>query len=507
MKIAFVVKGIKENIGVEYLSAALKEKGHSVTLIYDPSLFEDLYFHNKLLARCFSYENTIIEKINNFKPDLIGFSVLSDDFSWSLRVAGALKKINTAPIIFGGLHPTLAPEEVIKEEVVDYVCLGDGEEPLAELLEKMRREEDTCLVDNIWAKKNGAIIRNPLRKLKENLDEFPFPDKDIFYKQHPLFLRQAYKTITARGCPNSCSYCYNSCLRKLYRGKGSYLRRRSVDNVISELAIAKEKYKISRVTFLDDTFIYDRNWLSNFVEKYRNKIELPFACTLYPSFVNKDIVRLLKEGGCTTVNMGIQDLNEELRSTVLNRKDSNSDIKKAIRLVKKSGIFMYTTVIFGLPSQKERDLVEDVIFLNKYRPDIPDSNWMRYYPNTAIVDFALAHNILTLKEVEKINRSREFRPYAFRGHGFSLKALRYRNLLFLTCILPKDIVSGIIKNKLHYLLPPFDMRPFILAITFVVNKLLRRKKQVYPVFSVRDIASYYLYFIFKRVFSWEKSAV
>lgn len=502
MKVAFVVKGIRENIGVEYLSAVLKQRGHSVALVLDPSLFEDLYFYNKFLARCLNYDDVIVEEIANIKPHLIAFSVLSDDFAWALRIARNLKRTISVPIIFGGLHSSSVPELVIKKDVVDYVCIGEGEEVLTELLDYIEKDKDTSCINNIWFKRNGTIIKTPFRRLKENLDELPFPDKDIFYNQHPLFLKQAYKTITSRGCPNSCSYCYNSYLRNLYRDKGRYLRRRSVDNVISELILAKERYKINRITFLDDTFIYDLKWLRSFISKYKDYIGLPFSCTLYPAFVNKEVVRLLKEGGCITVNMGIQDINEKLRRSALNRKDTNLDIERAIRLVKKSNIFMYTTIILGLPTQKEEDINDTVHFLNKFRPNIPDSNWMRYYPKTAIVDFALKHNLLTQKEIDRINESQEFRPYAFRGHGFSFKALRYRNLLFLTCILPKNLISKILRGRLYYLIPPVDMRVCILMIVFIFNRLSRKRKQVYPIFSFNDIFNYYFYFIRKRIFLW-----
>lgn len=498
MKVALVARGV-ENIGLEYLSAALKNKGHSVHLIFDPSLFKSFYFYNKFLAKCFNYKDIIIDEIKNINPDLVGFSVLSDDFSWALSLSSFIKTRKNIPVIFGGLHPTLVPELVIKHDEVDYICIGEGEEAIGELADSLEHNDDGSHINNIWAKRNGRIVNNPIRRLNEKLDNLPFPDKDIFYQQYPVFVRQSYKIITSRGCPNACSYCYNSYLKKIYANNGKYLRRRSVDNVISELIIAKQKYKSKIITFLDDTFVCDDDWLNEFAEKYRKAISLPFFCTIHPSFVNKKNVRLLKMSGCKVVNMGVQDLSEVIRGKILNRNDNNIDIKRAIRLIKKSGIFIYTTVILGLPTQREKELRDTIITLNEYRPDVADSNWLRYYPKTSILESAVEHNILTRDDIERINNSYEFKPYGLGGHSFSVKVLRYRNLLFLSGILPKKMIIWILRRNLYYLIIPVDMRSFILAIIFAYNRILRRRKYIYPIFSIRDIVFYNLYFICRKI--------
>lgn len=498
MKIVFVARGI-ENIGVEYLAAALKQEGHSAFLVFDPSLFNNFYFLNKTLANFFNYNDIIIDEIANIKPDLVAFSVLSDDLSWALSLAGRLKKHIRVPVIFGGIHPTSVPELVIKEDPVDFVCIGEGEKPLLELADSIMRGADETCIKNIWAKKDGKIIENPIGELNEDLDSLPFPEKDIYYKKYPVFYDQAYKILTARGCPHVCSYCYNSYFRKIFHGKGKYLRRRSADNVISELVIAKNKYKIKRVAFLDDTFIYDHSWLNDFLTKYKENIRLPFMCTVHPSLTNKKVVRLLKDAGCTVVNMGIQDLNENLRREVLNRNDSNGDIRRSIKLIKKSKIFMYTTVILGLPKQGEKEVIEIVGFLNNNRPDVPDSNWLRYYPKTSITDFSFKHGLLQTDDVDRINKSYGFHPYGLGGDTFNKKLLKFRNLLFLTCILPKKLIAKIIEEKIYNLMPPVDLRTPILAIVFFKNSIYNNRKYIYPVFTISNIISFNLYFISKKV--------
>ncbi len=499
MKIVFVAREM-ESTAIEHLAAVLKQDGHIVSLAFDPSLFISFYFQHNPLARFFSYSKIVVDEIEDVKPDLVAFSVLSDDLSWALDLARKIKSRMAVPVVFGGIHPTSVPEHVIKENGVDFVCVGEGEYPLRELAVAIEQGEGQTCIWNIWAKEGGRIVKNPVRELIENLDALPLPDKDIFYKKHPVFYDQAYKILTARGCPHACSYCYNSYFRKAFYGKGKYLRRRSVGSVIEELILAKEKYRMKRVTFLDDTFIYDQRWLEDFLEQYQANIKLSFMCTVYPSLVNKKVVRLLRNAGCTVINMGIQDINENLRASVLNRHDSNRDIRRAIRLIKKSRIFIYTTIILGLPQQDESDVVATVRFLNENRPDIPDSNWLRYYPKTVITEFSFKQGLLHADEIKGIDQSYAFRPYGLGGHAFSQNLLKLRNLLFLTCILPKELIVKILDGKTFYLLPSVDLRSFELVIVFLKNIFLNGRRNIYPVMTPFNIFSFYGYFMGRKFF-------
>ena len=114
--------------------------------------------------------------------DLIGFSVISDTYGWACQIAGELIKRIDIPVIFGGIHPTSVPDIVIKEDFVDYVCAGEGEEAMVELCDALQQGKDTTSIRNVWTKRNGRIIKNPLRPLISDLDSLPFPDKELYYK-------------------------------------------------------------------------------------------------------------------------------------------------------------------------------------------------------------------------------------------------------------------------------------------------------------------------------------
>ena len=269
MKIAFVCFE-EEQLGVEYLSAVLKSRSHKTKLFFEPSLFNDSLLKIGFLSRLFSFKSIITKELENFKPGLVCFSTISDYYVNACDLAKSIKKSINVPVVFGGIHPTSVPEEVIKNSFVDYVVVGEGEYALLDLISALEKNKDATSIANIWTKKNKRVIRNPVRPLIENLDNLPFSDKELFYEKAP-FLASRYTTVTSRGCPFRCTYCNNSYLQKLYSGS-KYFRRRSVDNVIEELKLAKKKYKPRWIIFHDETFTINTNWLKEFAYKYRKEI-------------------------------------------------------------------------------------------------------------------------------------------------------------------------------------------------------------------------------------------
>jgi hypothetical protein len=130
MKIAFVHLG-RENLGIEYLSAVLKQDGHAVTLHYDPGLFgiNDNVFYVPRLEKRYARDARIVDEIVIAPPDLLCFSVYTGTYQWCLDIARRVRDRVPCPIVFGGIHVTLVPHEVLKHEVVDYALVGEGEGP------------------------------------------------------------------------------------------------------------------------------------------------------------------------------------------------------------------------------------------------------------------------------------------------------------------------------------------------------------------------------------------
>ncbi len=139
MRVTFVMMGW-ENLSVQYISSYLKQQGHEVRLAYDQSLFDDKnYLCMPVLARVLNQGNNVVKQAIDTQPDLICFSAMSVTHQWALKTAKEIKKPLDVPIVFGGIHAIICPEEIIVKDQVDMVCLGEGEHALAELLGSMEK--------------------------------------------------------------------------------------------------------------------------------------------------------------------------------------------------------------------------------------------------------------------------------------------------------------------------------------------------------------------------------
>jgi len=204
MKILFFAKG-QETLAIEYLCASLKNAGHEVELLFEPELDGGMGFLPPYLLKWLRNEDLWIKAIEKISPDLVALSCPLNIYPFVKQVVKLVKQYFDIPVIIGGGHATLAPDYILANENIDMVCLGEGEEPLVELADKMTSGKDYTDTKNIWFKKKGTIIRNPVRSLLEEIDCLPFPDRDLFYK-YGCFSGNVY-FVAGRGCPYHCTYC------------------------------------------------------------------------------------------------------------------------------------------------------------------------------------------------------------------------------------------------------------------------------------------------------------
>lgn len=496
-KIAFIYPGY-ENLGIEYLSANLKIKGFDTALFLDPVLFsESGFIRNKLLGEVFSFRKRILKEIVNYQPDLVCFSVITDNYKWASGWAQEIKKHIPAPIIFGGIHPTAIPERVIREPFVDYVCIGEGDIVIVELAQALRDKKDTLSIQNIWAKKEGFICKNEVRPLIKDLDVLPFPDKDIFYSRAPIF-NDGYLISTSRGCPFRCAYCCNNIYHQLYNEAGKAIRRRSINSVLEELRGAKLKYRPRFVHFVDDVLNSNRDWILNFLYKYRKDIRLPFSCYIYPDAVDSATVKNLKESGCFKIQMGLQVVDENKRRSVLKRESSEEKIARAIDGLKGAGIFVTCDNILGFPDEKEEELVSLAHFYNEHMPNHCENFWLRYYPKTEITKWALDNKYIDDRLNDRIENG-DYNLGLVRRPAYTdvkSSADKFAFLLNIYPFLSGKIRLFILKHRLYRFLPKISG-----VLLLIIIKIFNHPR--YDFNTLRTIKRY-LYFTLKKIFFFSR---
>lgn len=385
MKILFVYRGFK-SLGIGHLSSCLKKAGHKTDLYLDYALFDDGSLSIKFLSDQFDWKNAFRKKMESYQPDIVALSAATNMYRWACEAARVAKEYGVRTII-GGVHPTSVPEEVIKNKDFDILCIGEGEEAMVELASRLEAKEKINNIANLWIRENEAVITNEIRPLIQDLDKIPYPDFDLFY-QYKGINKDTHWIISARGCPYSCTYCYNNSYKKIYKGKGKYVRRRSVDNVIDELKEAKDKYGLRFIVFFDDIFTMDIDWIRNFAARYRSEIDIPFHCSGRAELITTDIVDELKKCGCVEIELAVESGNKDIRNRLLKRNMSNEQISSAFNAIKKRNIITRADIMFGLPDETSKTMWESIELLKKCNIDFITYGIFYPYPKTELAEYA-----------------------------------------------------------------------------------------------------------------------
>ena len=384
MKQILFIYPMKESssLGIECLSSYLKSKGCHADLILDD---------NK------DFKKRLKDRLKQYDPDFIGFSVMAEDYGWSKKIGALVRSLTDIPIIFGGNHPTGCPDEVISNAFVDYVVRSEGEEALLEIMKYPKKNN----IKNVWVKRKNKIYKNSLRPLIQDLDLLPLPDKSLFMNEGNHYT-EMYLCMVGRGCPFGCSYCFNNYMRKLHKGEMWLRNKRKPENVIKELKIAKEEMNPKLVYFIDDVFTSNKEWLSKFLKMYKEEINLPFKILGHVLFTDNDVCKMLKTAGCIEVELGLQTPFESIRKGVCKRSESNNQIIQATKCLKDNKIVVSVSHIFGLPNQRYQNWEKGLNFYIKLKPNKIADFWLQYYPNTEIVNIGFARGCLKAGHLNKV---------------------------------------------------------------------------------------------------------
>jgi radical SAM superfamily enzyme YgiQ (UPF0313 family) len=312
---------------------------------------------------------------------------------WAYATARTLKERFSTPIIMGGVHPTLFPED-IDLRYADYVCIGEGEYPVLELMNAIAKGEDGSQIKNLWCRNNGTVIKNPLRDLIQDFDPLPLPYREIYYKYRFIRDLPIKRFISGVGCPYRCTFCHNPLQKKIYEGRGTFIRKKSVSRVIAEVRSVKDRYPLHNVHFSDDTFVLDKEWLKEFLAAYRREISLPFSCNIRIDQVNQEMIRDLAESGCYGISFGIESGSERIRNTILKKHLREEDIVTNAKIIKRQGIKMIVTNLMGVPEETLDDAFETVAINQKIGADYTRAGVLIPYPKTEIVNYAIERGLL-----------------------------------------------------------------------------------------------------------------
>jgi len=364
--------------GLASIATYIEKNINSVEITVIDSNFEDVF-----------------KNINEIKPDVIGLSAMTVEYSKAIEIGKKIKKINNAPIIIGGVHISTLP--VSLEKIFDLGIIGEGEETMLELVKLYEKKhmfniEDLEKIKGIVYYAKGKIKTTEARPLIKDLDCIPFPDKKYihknYFKKRINFDKKlvTYPIMTSRGCPYRCLFCSTSRFWKT-------IRFNSAGHVVAEIKDLIKNYKVERITIWDDLFTIKKDRIEKITELLKKEKllgKVTFECMARVNTITDDICIALKKMGVVFLNFGFESGNKRVLK-MLKQNVSIEQNKEAILLGKKYGFMVFGSLIFGSPTETLEEMDDTIKFIDFAVKNRIDGLWtfvMTPFPGTPIWDIA-----------------------------------------------------------------------------------------------------------------------
>jgi len=352
-------------LGLLSMAAWLEQRGHRVH-VYDCLGWDRLRPHAAIVA-----------DILALQPDLVGFSATTSGFLDGYDLAAALKHRRSEVLtVFGGVHVSALGATLMENyPAIDFLCLGEGEDTLAELADGF----GPAAIDGLVWRDNGAIVANPPRRLLPELDRLPFPAYEKlrgFPGRYTLPLFSYIHTpgatiVTSRGCPYQCSYCDRSVFKQGYRYN-------SADYIYAHLRHLRKRFHVRHVNIYDDLFTAHRKRIVELCTRLAERpLGIQFNCAVRTGHADDDLLRMLKAAGCLQVSLGIESGDTEL----MDRHKPGvhlDDVRDTVRRIQGHGLRAKGLFMMGLPGETEISIRKTSDFILSL--DLDDMNMSKFTP-------------------------------------------------------------------------------------------------------------------------------
>ncbi|NOZ88091.1 MAG: B12-binding domain-containing radical SAM protein [Deltaproteobacteria bacterium] len=387
MKVVFVFFNFDCPVGLSHglavLSRELKQAGHGVELVHI----------SEVLGRPYE-KRAVAQDVLSRSPDLVGFS-FGSNHAWAARELAHEISLRSPglPIVCGGIHSTILPEEVVRWPGVTAVAVGEADNGrFVELVDDFEHGRLQPDMPGFWFNLDKKIVANTIGLPVDLSSGSHRMDVELFDHNAILDAKRGYAdAISGRGCPFRCSYCHNEPMRKIMTqamgGKRPpMVRKRPVQEVLLELqeysAVGGDKIRV--FSFTDDVFPSNMTWTKSFLQGYREKFDLPLVFCAAPSQVTDELAAAADDAGTYMVRIGVESGSDRIRMNVLNRSFSEKTIVRAVRSLQEHGVNVLTFFMTAIPGEKERDVWDTFRFAADLRPDALQFSVFWPYPKTRL---------------------------------------------------------------------------------------------------------------------------
>lgn len=364
MKIVFIQPNVGfkgghtwEALGVGYIISYLKKHSSKNLEISFYSAFYDS-------------DEEIIK--NSRDAEIVAFSCTSPQYRHGLFLAKQIKNDRNV-IVFGGVHPSALPEDVLREPSIDIIVKGEGERSILSIVNE--------IADN-----NRIPKKVVCSEYIEDIDSIPFPDRIIIKNERNI--HQAYtdnkkriaSVLSSRGCPFRCSFC---CSPVVWQRK---TRFRSPVNILDEIEELERTLQIQFLKFADDTFTVDKKRILEFCRlKSERGIDIPFGANAHINTINDDLLKALSDSGCQELWYGVESGSPKILND-MHKSTNVLDIKRVFKLTKDFGMKTRAYFLIGMPNETIEDIRMTEQLCDEIEPDIVGFTLLAPYPTNEYYD-------------------------------------------------------------------------------------------------------------------------
>ncbi|MEW6619094.1 MAG: radical SAM protein [bacterium] len=335
-----------------------------------------------------------VNQVLALQPQVVGFSVLVGfKLKMALHLSRLLKQLQPdLPILWGGVHPSLEPEQCLYEPSIDWICVGPGESTIVAIAQMLHRNIGIEQVPSLAYRNNGKVVINPpgipgIDSTIERPDWESFPVQEfVFSTNHQ---EKIIGFICSRGCPFNCGFCYN----KAFHGR--HWQPSDITQIQKEMQYLRSQYSINSFLFLDDCFLGNKKRAIELLQWMSQNGFICYAVDLRVNQIDYDIIDTLHTAGIRSVFIGIESSSERILQ-LITKGFGVEDIERAMVVLKKyPDILVLLSFIVGFPTESFQEIKETIstcaklclhrsntlIALNTYLP----------LPGTALFKLSLQH--------------------------------------------------------------------------------------------------------------------
>lgn len=409
--------------GISFIASALKEAGHTVKIV--------------VLASNTNIFESVLTFIREFGPRVFCLTSVATQYPIISEAARIIKQIDSSIFnVLGGVHATLQPDIVIKNNFFDAICIGEGEAAVISFVAAIEKKAQPKNIPNLWIRNfdTGIIEKNEIIPFISELDTLPYIERKLW---DPWIASKSIKIqsiLMGRGCPFKCTYCSNHKLADIQEGK--YVRFRSPGNIIGELQHILFHYpEVDSIYFEVETFGANIKYAMDFcekLEKFNSSLQSPLQYGINMAVTkmigkNIELIKAMKRAGFSFVNIGLESGSERVRRDILKRPVySNQDLIEFCKMARENSIKINLFVLIGVPGETVDDFKQTVDCAKQCLPNDCMVSIFYPYPGTRLFDVAKDQKLIN----DKLDCKNERRKTILCMKDFPQWRIQYEYIMF-----------------------------------------------------------------------------